>query len=241
MKEIKPNTINWQQKCWRYFKTDRFIDSIENGHMYFASANEFEDVFEGSALIINTSNHSVPEDSNFTMINNAFKQLQRLTKINCWHKADYESDAMWKIYAQNKKGIAITTTPEKMQQAFKAYRIKPEYCEEDLYIGNVEYIDLVSQRINDTMLGTYFHKHLVYAYENEIRLSISLRTAEEFGVRVPEKGIFVLVDYLKLIDSIIVGPNVDVKDRKKIQQIMQKIGLESKVRDSCLTYKPIFI
>ena len=145
------------------------------------------------------------------MFNNAFMQLQRLTKINCWHKA-------WKIYARNKKGVAITTTPEKMRCAFKPYMIKPQYCKEELYIGNVEYIDLMSQHIDDTMLGRFYYKHLVFAYENEIRLSISLRLAEEFGVRVPEKGIFVQVDYSKLIDNIIIGPNIDIEDRKKIQQ-----------------------
>lgn len=241
MKEIRPNTINWKQKCWRYLKIDRFIESIENGYMYFAAANEFEDIFEGSTSIINPLKDSIPNDSIFIMFNDAFKQLQRLTKINCWHKADYESYAMWKIYAHDKKGVAITTTPEKMKQAFKPYRIEPQYCEEDLYIGNVEYTDLASQRIQDTMLKMFYYKHMVYADENEIRLSISLRTAEELGVSIPEKGIFVEVDYFNLIDSIIVGPNVDIETRERIQQVAEKIGVESKIINSCLTYNPRFI
>lgn len=238
MEEV--NTINWNQKCWRYFKLDRFINCLKNGNMYFAAANQFQDDFEGSVNL--QSPNSIPNSSNnvINMVNNAFKSLQRLTKISCWHKADYESDAMWKLYAQERKGIAISTTPEKMKQAFKAFRLKPEYCIEEIYIGNVQYVDLTTQYINDTMLNIFFYKHLVYSFENELRLVISLRLAEEFGMQVPEKGIFVQVDYTKLIDDIIIGPEINSEDREELRQVCIGMGLESKLRDSCLTWKPRF-
>ena len=242
MKELKPNTINWEQKCWRYFKIDRFINALENGYMYFASATEFEDRFEGATLIVsNEIQNSISKIPLFAFTNKAFKELQRLTKINCWHKADYESDLMWKIYAQDKKGVAITTNPEKMKSAFKPYKIKAEYADEDLYIGNVEYVDLALDRINDTMLGVFYYKHVVFNSENELRLSISLRTAEEFGVIVPEKGIFVMVDYSLLIDEIILGPHISDDDKNRLSETLIKLGYKIKIINSCLTYNPIFI
>jgi hypothetical protein len=242
MKELKPSTIDWGQKCWRYFTVDRFIDALENGHIYFAAASEFEDKFEGATCIVDPKNLGIANKIPFfDMTNKAFKQLQGLTKINCWHKSDYESDLMWKIYAQNKKGVAITTTPKKMQQAFKTYKIKDEYGEEDLYIGNVEYIDLSSQHIEDTMLGIFFYKHIVFASEKELRLSISLRMADEFGVIVPQSGIFVSVDYSILIENIIIGPSISKEDRDRLIKVIKKLGYQTKVLDSCLTYNPIFV
>jgi hypothetical protein len=240
MKELKINSINWKQKCWKYFSVDRFIDAIENGYLYFAAANQFEDNFEGATTIVSSKVKEFEFGPNFALANNAFKELQRLTKISCWHKSIHESYAMWKIYAQENKGVAITTTPDKMRLAFKPYRIKSEYCEEDLIIGNVEYVDLTSQHIDDTMLDVFFYKHLIYAYENEIRLVISLRTAEEFGVSVPDEGVFVHVDYHELIEDIVLGPNLRSEDRISILRVCKKIGLDSKVQDSCLTFKPIF-
>lgn len=38
-----------------------------------------------------------PRYSNLDHLDRAFAELRRLTKINCWHRADYESDAMWTI------------------------------------------------------------------------------------------------------------------------------------------------
>lgn len=244
MTELKSNSIDWSQKCWRYFKVDRFIESIENGYLYFASASQFEDNFEGATMIANSNilNHtSERKNAIYNLVNDAFKGLQRLTKISCWHKSDYENFAMWKIYTIDNKGVAITTTPQKMNLAIKPYRIQPEYCEEDIIIGNVEYVDLTSNHIDDTMLGVFFYKHIIYSYENEIRIVISLRTAEDFGVSIPSEGIFVQVDYPKLIESVILGPELSIDEKQRIYQACKRLGLEEKVQDSCLAYKPLFI
>jgi len=241
MKELTNDTIDWNQKCWRYFQLDKFIDSLREGNIYFAAANQFEDKFEGAVCIEpKNENHELPSPA-FDMINRAFQGLKRLTKINCWHKENYENDAMWKLYSNDKKGIAITTTPQKMSVALKPYRLKPEYGVEDLYIGNVEYVDLSTHYVETTMLNVFFHKHIIYSYENEIRLAISLRQAEEFGVKVPELGIFVQVDYSQLIDEIIIGPNINSEDRETLFNVVRESGLESRIKDSCLLYKPRYI
>lgn len=127
-----------------------------------------------------------------------------------------------------------------MKQAFKPYKIKPEYCVEDLFIGDVNYIDFEKERINDTILGVFFYKHLIFEAEKELRLSISLRTAEELGVEVPQQWIRVEVDYSVLIDNVIVGPNIDKEERERIQEIMKEKNLESKIINSTLRCKPIF-
>lgn len=37
----------------------------------------------------------------------AFFSLRKFMKINCRHRADYESDAMWKLYAEQSKGERV--------------------------------------------------------------------------------------------------------------------------------------
>lgn len=63
--------------------------------MYFAAATQFEDKFEGATSIINTDIKIYPDNIQFNLLNKAFKELQRLTKINCWHKSEKESNLMW--------------------------------------------------------------------------------------------------------------------------------------------------
>lgn len=242
MKEFFTNKISWNQKCWRYFKLDRFISSIHHGHMYFAAANQFEDKFEGAVSLQHPiSTHYLFSSPIINLANEAFRELQRLTKVNCWHKAEYESDMMWKLYAQQMKGVAICSTPEKMKKSFKPFKLKPEYSQEKLYIGNVEYIDLTSFRIDATMESIFFYKHLAYSLENELRLAIFLRLAEEFGVSVPEKGIFVQVNFEELIDRIVIGPNINSKEKDGLYQVCKEYGLEAKLQDSSLIFTPLFI
>src|SRR5260370_18853748 len=120
----------------------------------------------------------------------AFFQLKRLTKLNCWHRAGYESDAMWKLYAAESKGVAICSTPDRMRRAFQPFRLRPEYGVEDLWGSPVRYADLTQVRIRGAeMLDRVFFKHRAFEWEREFRLAISVRMAEEFGVAVPDNGI----------------------------------------------------
>lgn len=234
------NDIDWNQLCWKYMNPDYFIDQLKNQYMYFASALEFEDNYEGATYICDTTTapiHSIPT---LNSIDNAFKELKRMTKICCWHKSEYENNLMWKLYANNKKGVAIITTPKRMQESFKAYRIQPQYSDETLYIGNVKYVDLNAKHINDTMLNVFFNKHIAFQAEKELRLAISLRGAEEFGVQIPSKGIKVPVDYEKLIVGIVLGPDLSVDEKDALVTTITKLGYESKLRKSSLDYKPIF-
>ena len=201
MREMVAGTIVADEPLWKYFRPDRFISTLSDGNIYFASANQFDDAFEGAVAVQKSPQETDPRYSEMEATEEAFFQLKRLTKISCWHRADYESDAMWKLYAGVHKGVAICTTPDRMRKAFKPFRLKPEYGVEDLWAGPVDYVDLTQVRIKGaSMLGRFFFKHRAFEWEREFRLAISLRTADEFGVSVPIDGISVQVDLNMLID-----------------------------------------
>jgi len=234
--------LDWNQQLWRYFKTERFVDMMDTGCLYFSSAREFEDRFEGAVAVMPEDfpvDHPRYADMDFGEA--AFEQLRRLTKVSCWHRADYESDAMWKLYADLHKGVAIKSTPQRIRDAARPYRIQSQYGHEDLFGGNVEYVDLLKKRINLSMLHRFYVKHMAFSWEREFRLIVSVRSAEEFGVNVPEKGIFVEFDLDTLVEEIYLGPSLISEDIDRIKASADRHGLTSRIRVSSLLGTPRYL
>lgn len=220
----------------------RFISMLSESQIYFASANQFIDPFEGAVAVQAQPLSRDPRYTETEHTERAFFQLKRLTKISCWHRASYESDAMWKLYAGEHKGIAICTTPGRMRAAFRPFRLKPKYEIEDLWGGPIEYIDLTRVRMKTaSMLGRFFYKHRAFEWEREFRLAISLRGAEEYGVAVPPDGVFVALDLRILVDRIVLGATTTVDDRKIVTQHVVRAGLEDRLELSTLLGVPRYV
>jgi hypothetical protein len=88
--------VKGDETLWKYFRLDRFLSTLKESRLYFASANEFEDPFEGAVAVHVNAPPPDPRYAEMEFTERAFFQLRRLTKISCWHRAAYESDAMWK-------------------------------------------------------------------------------------------------------------------------------------------------
>lgn len=242
MREMVAGTIVAGETLWKYFRPDRFISTLSDGNIYFASANQFDDAFEGAVAVQKPPQETDPRYCEMEATEEAFFQLKSLTKVSCWHRADYESDAMWKLYAGVHKGVAICTTPDRMRKAFKPFRLKPKYGVEDLWAGPVDYVDLTKVRLKGaSMLGRFFFKHRAFEWEREFRLAISLRTAEEFGVSVPTDGISVQVDLNMLIDRIVLGSTITDEEREGISEHVAQAGLEDRLELSSLLGLPRYI
>jgi len=90
-------------------------------------------------------------------------------------------------------------------------------------------------------LERFFYKHRAFEWEREFRLAISVRTAEEFGVPVPEDGIEVSVDLDVLIDHIIVGPKISAPEQEQVAVLASDAGFGDRLRFSSLLGKPRYI
>lgn len=211
--------------------------------MYFAAATQFTDPFEGAVAVqLHTAsgNPGISDSEEYLRdsTQQSFQELKRLTKINCWHRADYESDAMWKLYAGQSKGIAICSTPDRIRASFRPFRLSPNFGIEDLWAGPVCYRDLIRERIKPDTLRRFFYKHQAFSWEREFRLAISLRLAEELGVAVPELGVEVVVDIDALVERIMLGPALPEPDRELIVQHAKRLGLGDRVVSSSLLCSP---
>lgn len=95
------------------------------------------------------------------------KHLLRSTKeyfVNCWHGAETESAAMWKLYAEDSFGISIISNFDRLTSALSA-------APESIMCGSVKYIDYDNERL-DLSNGfiTTVTKRLSFAHEREVRL-----------------------------------------------------------------------
>jgi hypothetical protein len=117
--------FRWDEPLWRHFKTERFLSFIEASSLYFAAPFGFP---------------IDPRYAEYEDLEKIFEGFRHLVKINCWHRSDYESNAMWQLYAGVNKGVAICSTPDRMRTALKPFRLKPEYAEEQLFCGNIKYV-----------------------------------------------------------------------------------------------------
>lgn len=239
MRTVFDEKIDREEQLWRYLRPDRFLDLVSHEHLYFASARQFQDPFEGATAVMPPG---IVPDRRFLPKNEygerAFEELRRLTKICCWHRTTYESDAMWQLYAAAWKGVAIRTTPGKLIEAIKPFKLRGDYADETLWGGNVRYVDLLKERLNVSMLERFMYKHKAFSWEQEFRLIISLRLAEEFGVAVPDEGIRVAVDLRLLIDRIYLGPALSEEDIKTIRLAAEAVGLGDRVRVSSMLGTP---
>jgi hypothetical protein len=239
MRHIWPDEdLNPDEPLWRYFTIERFIEALRTNELYFAAARQFEDPFEGAIAV---QPHDWPVDPRYDELEGAeaaFEQLRRLTKISSWHRADYESDAMWKLYAGQRKGIAIRTTVGRISAALTPFRLQPTYGEEEPFCGNVRYVDLREVRLRVNMAARFFYKHRAFEWEREFRVAISLRGAEEFGVEVPEMGIRVGFDPHVLIEELHIGPSLAREERLAVLAQCEEIGAPVRPIVSTLLGRP---
>lgn len=232
--------FEWNQTLWRYLKTPRFSDLMDSGKMHFAAARQFQDRFEGAVAIMPPDFPVDPRYAELEGSDGAFEQLRRLTKISCWHRAEHESDAMWQLYAGQWKGVAICSTPARLKEALKPFRLQPTFGVEEVFAGEVSYLDLLTVRLQPRFLDRFLVKHIAFAWEREFRLMISVRMAEEFGVQVPESGILVDVDVGTLIQAIVIGPQLAPADVYQVFQAAERHGVTDRIQKSSLLGRPRF-
>jgi hypothetical protein len=88
------------------------------------------------------------------------------------------------------------------------------------------------------MVERFFIKHRAFEWEQEFRVVISVRMAEEFGVPVPERGIDVPFDPAVLVESAWLGPELTDSERVAIGNACEAAGLGTRLFTSTLLRRP---
>lgn len=161
---------NEQEILWKYMSLSKFIYMLMKQKLYFSRLDQFEDVFE--AMVPQHSiSKIVPNAIDILKQQESFRKrstiIRLITYASCFHINEYESAAMWKLYADN-AGIAIQTRVGKLISALEREK-------EDVYIGKVNYIDEKSEVLEYVdNLGLTFTKRKSFMSEHELRCTIIL-------------------------------------------------------------------
>jgi len=197
----------------------KFVSIIATESLYFACPLEFRDPFEGylpkshieaflkvTAPMIQNINdlrnqlrdqlstidiQQIDHKLNDISILDACREASRKFGVTCWHKSQYESEAMWKLYSASGQGIAIESTIKQLKLSLQSVK--------ELIIDSVRYMDFDKDSIEKGYRHyVLFLKRKSFEYEQELRATIPLL---EQG-----KGIHVKCDLNTLITRIHISP-----------------------------------
>lgn len=151
--------------------------------------------------------------------------------VNCWHANEQESEAMWKLYGDSHRGIAIQTTVGKLQAALHA--------EEQIKIAEVIYsnYDTPSKEALRHLLASGLGpvmKRQSYSHEAEVR-AFFLPVGHKVGpeATVPKSKV-VKLDGLDFIESVFISPYAGEPYVSAVKAVTAKYNLRCEVRGSDL-------
>ena len=202
---LQPQNPN--DKVWRYMDLSKFIYLLDSKKLYLPSAERLEDKHEGSIFLFQKERElkALAERglANLLPILSDMRREQlKCTFISCWHRNDFDSHAMWRIYCGPKEGVAIMTSYHKLSQ-----RVNNNYA-----MGLVQYEN--QDPIAGNLIAPFMQKRKAFLYEQEVRLVANLYGSPDFRdetgkFRPSRQHLALPVDLTKLVEKIYVHPEAD--------------------------------
>ncbi len=153
-----------------------------------------------------------------------FFRILKSTVVNCWHQNESESEAMWRLYSENNKGIAIQTSVGNLIDSINDERI---------YFSEVKYIDFHDKKLTkkDCMVNGEFGpllKREAFRHEQEARLYLQpqvdyVNVSDENFKCPPER---VDVDTKKLISKVYISPYATEPYLSSVRFLTDHFGID---------------
>jgi len=260
---------NWGQTVWRYISIHQFLSILETESLWFTRSDMFEDPYEGRLPDENINELSpiheikLPEymtvnafrgtgkkktsDWEYTNKRSEIEAYRRISFVNCWHGKEKEMDTMWRAHLDSDNGVVIKSTAKQLRQSFSAYK------ETDVYLGEVEYIDYRSEKIEDNnLLRPFLYKRDGFEQENEIRAIVTSLPTDKHpsykgtvpGEQVPlhweeqDVGFYVDIDIRELIEEVRISPTASSWLERTLSDVCSKYDLDLAVTQSSLSTDP---
>lgn len=258
---------DWGTPVWRYISLPQLLSLLERESLYFSQADSFEDPFEGTLPKSNREemqrelgDPSVPEKAvmlrddmgprykiGYENMATRIEFYRRISYLNCWNALDHESVAMWKANLDSRHGAVVKSSAENLRDAFQTYD------ENQVFIGEVEYIDYEEEEIPyDNLLYPFIYKRKGFKHENELRAIITSPPLEGYpefegkmhGQEMPldwqsqKTGMYVQVDVEELVDEVRLSPNSPGWYRPLLESVIEKYDFDIPVNRSALNVTP---
>lgn len=222
----KPGTL------WRYVSIDKFLAMLVDRALFFSRLDHLGDPLEGSYSLKNLELR--PEwygeayEELRDLIPAASQLFRRQVFVSCWYASQYESQAMWQLYAAQARGVAIRSTVDRLAHSIKDPRL--------VFLADVTYADLATDAIpEDNFFFPALIKHRSFAHEHEVRA-----LASDFDEPQPTgPGFNVTVDLAVLVEAIVVAPRAPDYYLRTLRSLVERYGLTAPVEPSGIPGAPI--
>lgn len=216
---------------WKYLDFTKFVSLLDRRALHFSRTDKLGDPFEGTYPRM----PGLPEASR--------RELETIGRVNrssilvdCWHRNEEESEAMWRLYADWERGLAVRTTFQDMRRSFT--------CSEDIFVGSVRYIDYETASFDlSFQLEPYITKRKSFRYEQEVRAISVLTEHDENGQPLSSGeryagGVYHEVDLDLLVGEVLVAPRAADWFVDLVGSVMHRYGLAATARRSTLADPP---
>ena len=231
-------------KIWRYMDFTKFMSLVMDRKLYFTPADLLGDPYEGSLPKL-VAREKYDKSSDADLARTIHMNMRKAISVNCWHMNDSESTAMWQLYAEMNKGIAIQSTYKRLRECLAPF---PE-----VRLAVVKYIDYDAESFDyqDPWMP-FIHKRQAFSHERELR-AIALQSERIEAVRKQKYpfdsqrpigdryiGDRYRVNLSDLIESIYVAPNIAPWIVYLTCKILEEKNIKSPIICSDLDKAPLF-
>jgi hypothetical protein len=227
---------NRNTRIWRYMDFTKFVAMLDSNSLFFSHVDNLGDPYEGSYSKANTWMRkfvyaSANESRSFDDVLKIIRGARADIFVSCWYMSDYESAAMWKLYAKTNEAVCIQTTYQKLRE------VMPDFVK----IGTVSYVDYEKEWIPEgNIYHPFLYKRISFEHERELRAIVNSRVAKlSKGTRQVDGGIEVDIPLNKLIERVFVSPEAEKWLQELVSGVIGRYGANLEVKKSALGAKPL--
>ena len=248
-------------KFWRYMDFTKYVSMLDSNSLYFSRADLLGDSFEGSSSRANLElrpqvyKEMIEEMSKANPVNQDagtgwLDEWSRIIEsgrqwlfVNSWHMNEYESAAMWRLYAKTDEAIAVQSTYARLRDCLPSEIDVGRQDPSEAYIGEVQYIDYDTDWLPEG--NTFYpivHKRKSFEHEREFRAVIydGSGRGDRFS-KNQRKGLLIEVSLDDLIEAVYVAPTAPSWFRDLVEAVTGKYGFAHKpVIRSSLGQDPVY-
>jgi hypothetical protein len=163
--------------------------------------------------------------------------------VNSWHMNEYESAAMWRLYARTNEAIAVQSSYARLCECLpsKVHLASDNVAE--VYTGEVQYIDYETDWLPEgNLFYPIVHKRKSFEHEREMRAVIQDATpGGNMAMENLRTGCLVGVSLEELVEAVYVAPTAPAWFRDLVGAITHKYGFIHKpIIRSSLDVDPVF-
>jgi hypothetical protein len=223
----------------------KYVAMLQHSGLFFIRCDLLDDQFEGSvphatreASVERIFGEGISTETSEKMmvsLSELNKWSRKWAMINCWHMNQYESAAMWKLYAQTNEAIAVVSTYGRLRKCLG----------EKFWIEQVRYIDYETDDIPSSKATyPYIYKRKSFEHERELRAFISEPPTKGDSLDLEEvpsaDGVWQTVDLNELIETVHVAPKAPPWFLDLVGQVSHKYQILAPVKQSSLDRDPVY-